>query len=948
MPIVFFLVSPKQQQQHRIETRSANDILAEGHLLHTETSFRELKSRDAIPHEYFQAWIALGDSFAAGPGAGDPYDANGKWGGCMRGNKAYPNQLQLLDEMKGPRGRGGEKPKFNFAACTGDQTQQLLDFTKPDNQLRQIKRGETTFATLSIGGNDVRFSEILNSCVFGRKGNCDDKLSQAEEIMYNGSFHEKYNRVLTVALVEQFGMPERRPTLTNTLLYQQGYLQFFEETTDQCDGATFIKGVKKPKITRALRQSMNKLTHQLNYLVHYWVDSDWRYNNHRFCRPGVKEPKNDPETWFFHLPWVLRIDENDEEGILQSLDHNASISDDNTANAIMDDFTWTPELQDDPNKRSDSAWLTKTFHPKPDGFASSANFDLFKFYYHEELDKLIKKRFLIMCVGDYLSLGKNVDPQNPDRYGYVSQLHGLLRYGATFHHDPWWEGISHAFVGSRGDDYEGDFRREIYSMYDSIRQVTDALLGSPWNKREGGKIVPVMVGHCELMMGRNPEDIIGNVRYLLDTIWRHDRDAVVLLAQVPIIRTSATTNEHLQDDRQYLTRFGYHRIAWDFLEGIALASYRGFFEGGKWANANYEKVEPLPALPGPPNTGSPCIQKKQDRAPSAEDMKLSLFRGYSPADEDKWIAERACNDQVEFNSSNPVFNTDQTCVYAGGDSNRTTKHQLLVERVGGKLDVEDCKRSVKRKNGAWPNWKPPMTRQVFYQQLSNSAKTETTNPSSEAKSASTTAGMSRAGMFQKDSPSGLARRLAPTTFATRERYFRPTAWIVTLYRSMQICNNDSPYTFGATAQGDLGCVEYNIDISGSIHEGDPPWNQHIKMHPPPEDIRSDLIPLLLDGPDIVCSKERTGSWTEDEAKAAIEEYCGNDDPFGGTEARVIKGKLKISASYKFRKDHRDYDNPYRPENKDYCKTTVDMRSGRFCSQRLENMMIPKRRGRQRG
>lgn len=79
--------------------------------------------------------------------------------------------------------------------------------------------------------------------------------------------------------------------------------------------------------------------------------------------------------------------------------------------------------------------------------------------------------------------------------------------------------------------------------------------------------------------------------------------------------------------------------------------------------------------------------------------------------------------------------------------------------------------------------------------------------------------------------------------------------VAMLIGAINDCDKDQPMTYGAVAQGD-GCIERAIEVATSIHEGDPPWNQHVKAFPPPEVILSDLAPASLVDAQIVCSRER--------------------------------------------------------------------------------------------
>ncbi|KAF1996586.1 hypothetical protein P154DRAFT_537813 [Amniculicola lignicola CBS 123094] len=223
-----------------------------------------------FPTRTINKWIALGDSFAAGPGAGMPFDDNSM---CMRGLDAYPIKLQQESNMKGPQGPGFQKPEFEFAACTGAITDDLLATYLQGNQLRNLT-SDTTMATLSITGkltiirSDVRFSATLQACVYGIiwAGNCQRRLDEGQELMYNGKLWGQYNALIS-EIVHRFN-----PTwpVDHTLVYRQGYLQFFDETTDECDKASFRTG--GPSITKELRTTLNLLTHKLNYVVQYWID----------------------------------------------------------------------------------------------------------------------------------------------------------------------------------------------------------------------------------------------------------------------------------------------------------------------------------------------------------------------------------------------------------------------------------------------------------------------------------------------------------------------------------------------------------------------------------------------------------------------------------------------------------------------------------------------------
>ena len=66
-------------------------------------------------------FAALGDSYAAGIGAGNVLNGDGD-AACSRYDSAYPVIMH-------PMGFGG-KPKFTFLACSGDESDKVIDQAK--------------------------------------------------------------------------------------------------------------------------------------------------------------------------------------------------------------------------------------------------------------------------------------------------------------------------------------------------------------------------------------------------------------------------------------------------------------------------------------------------------------------------------------------------------------------------------------------------------------------------------------------------------------------------------------------------------------------------------------------------------------------------------------------------------------------------------------------------
>ena len=93
----------------------------------------------------------------------------------------------------------------------------------------------------------------------------------------------------------------------------QGYAQFFNQDTDQCDKVTFepkYDPIKPDYLAKERREDMNDLALKLNKVLKgavesfakdqhvYYVDIDAVFEGHRFCNRDEPSP-DDLETWFF-------------------------------------------------------------------------------------------------------------------------------------------------------------------------------------------------------------------------------------------------------------------------------------------------------------------------------------------------------------------------------------------------------------------------------------------------------------------------------------------------------------------------------------------------------------------------------------------------------------------------------------------------------------------------
>ncbi|WP_206337629.1 SGNH/GDSL hydrolase family protein [Streptomyces sp. WAC 06738] len=109
---------------------------------------------------YAENYVALGDSYSSGVGAGSYDSASGD---CKRSNNAYP-----------VRWKNAHAPaSFSFTACSGARTNDVIN-----NQLGPLNSG-TTLVSISIGGNDAGFADAMTTCVLQGETACINRINQA-------------------------------------------------------------------------------------------------------------------------------------------------------------------------------------------------------------------------------------------------------------------------------------------------------------------------------------------------------------------------------------------------------------------------------------------------------------------------------------------------------------------------------------------------------------------------------------------------------------------------------------------------------------------------------------------------------------------------------------------------------------------------------------------------
>ncbi|PYC80898.1 lipase [Streptomyces tateyamensis] len=111
-------------------------------------------------------YVALGDSYSAGVGAGN-YDSGS--GSCSRSYSAFPALWANSHAVS----------SFKFAACSGARTGDVLN-----SQLSSLS-STTTEISITIGGNDAGFSDTMQTCVLNGTSSCLSAVATAKAYATN-------------------------------------------------------------------------------------------------------------------------------------------------------------------------------------------------------------------------------------------------------------------------------------------------------------------------------------------------------------------------------------------------------------------------------------------------------------------------------------------------------------------------------------------------------------------------------------------------------------------------------------------------------------------------------------------------------------------------------------------------------------------------------------------
>ncbi len=110
------------------------------------------------------AYVALGDSYSSGVGAGSYIGSSGS---CDQSTNAYPARWDAANQPA----------SYVSEACSGATTATVLS-----TQLSALSPA-TTLVSITVGGNDVGFSSVMETCVLLPTSSCVSAVSNAESLI---------------------------------------------------------------------------------------------------------------------------------------------------------------------------------------------------------------------------------------------------------------------------------------------------------------------------------------------------------------------------------------------------------------------------------------------------------------------------------------------------------------------------------------------------------------------------------------------------------------------------------------------------------------------------------------------------------------------------------------------------------------------------------------------
>ena len=256
--------------------------------VHRQISHQRRITPSPFDHSNIKSLASIGDSFAAGTGAGTRLTGWGDWY-CSRYDSSYPSLLNTDTSLGDSAGR-----TFQYFACSGAKTPKVTS-----DQIPSLKNG-IQLATLTVGGNDANLIGILAACIYNwnkdPRLDCDKTLEDSQNTINGPAFASNFDDLIN----------KLKPKMAdaNSKIFWTGYSHFWDDSTNECDKVTWMLKYNygnRQYLTRARRTKMNHLVDLVNQKIQdavkragdqvvyvpWGANVDWIHGH--FCEPGVDE-----------------------------------------------------------------------------------------------------------------------------------------------------------------------------------------------------------------------------------------------------------------------------------------------------------------------------------------------------------------------------------------------------------------------------------------------------------------------------------------------------------------------------------------------------------------------------------------------------------------------------------------------------------------------------------
>ncbi len=237
-------------------------------------------------------YIAMGDSFASGEGdMDDNWYAEGTnvhgLNMCHLSKRSYPYLLNSTISLD----------NFHSIACSGAKTKDILADIQYDEEGRtgifpgyKPQKNQLTpspsFITLSVGGNDLGFSDILTDCVLPANDGSCKYVRNAKDRGDTAKRIAKLHETLTTTYKEI-----KKTTNRETKIYVVGYPQFINPEGTSCGNNVNLDTAEREYINKSVTYTNKVIKSAAQAAGVYYLDIENVLNSTNLCS-GVADSES--------------------------------------------------------------------------------------------------------------------------------------------------------------------------------------------------------------------------------------------------------------------------------------------------------------------------------------------------------------------------------------------------------------------------------------------------------------------------------------------------------------------------------------------------------------------------------------------------------------------------------------------------------------------------------